>query len=153
MMQARRCQCCGGAFRPRAQNPIQSYCSEANCQRARKRRWQRRKRAEDGDYRANERAAQRRWVDSHPRYWRLWRARHPEYVARNRAAQRERDARRRGGGAAGEALVLAKGDAWTREMPLVAGTYRLEPWRGAVACKGGRVTGENLFVISAVASG
>lgn len=66
-MQARQCQCCGGVFRPRAQDPTPSYCSEASCQRARKRRWQRRKRCEDADYRANERAAQRRWVESHPR--------------------------------------------------------------------------------------
>jgi hypothetical protein len=45
MSQAQRCQCCGEPFVPRRQNPTQSYCSWAACQRVRKRDWQREKRA------------------------------------------------------------------------------------------------------------
>ena len=133
-------------FRPRPQNPTQTYCSQRACQRARKRAWQQRKRAEDPDYRVNERAAQRRWADAHPEYWRQWRQDHPEYVERNRVAQRARNAHRR-------APMIAKGDVWTGDRPLPSGTYWLEPWTGALDCKGGRVTGKNLFVISALASG
>ena len=152
MMPERRCRGCGQVFRLRPQNPTQTYCSQPACQRARKREWQRRKRAEDADYRANERAARRRWADAHPDYWRQWRAGHPEYVERNRAAQRERNARRRVALAA-EASRIAKGDAWPGEGLLPSGTYRLERWTGGRDCKGGRVNEQNLFVISAVASG
>jgi hypothetical protein len=35
MSPARRCRCCGRPFRPRPQNPTQTYCSERACQRAR----------------------------------------------------------------------------------------------------------------------
>ncbi|WP_295448721.1 hypothetical protein, partial [uncultured Thiodictyon sp.] len=58
---------CGQPFRPRPQNPTQTYCSQPACQRARKRDWQRAKRASDPDYRANDQAAQRTWAQAHPR--------------------------------------------------------------------------------------
>lgn len=144
-----RCRCCGQPFRRRAQNPTQTYCSQPSCQRARKRDWQRRKRADDADYRANDQAAQRAWSQAHPQYWRAWRERHPGYVVRNRAAQGMRNAGRRAAADTG----IAKEDAWTPESPLPAGTYRVEPWSGARDCKCGRVTGQNLFVLSAVGAG
>ena len=115
----------------------------------RKRDWQRRKRADDADYRANDRAAQRAWSRAHPQYWRAWRERHPGYVARNRGAQGVRNARRRAAADAG----IAKEAAWTPESRLPAGTYRVEPWSGAKDCKCGRVNGQNLFVLSAVGAG
>jgi hypothetical protein len=95
--QAQRCQCCGEPFVPRPQNPTQSYCSQGACQRARKRHWQREKRASDPDYRANDQAARRTWARTHSQYWRAWRERHPEYVERNRRGQAARNARRRAG--------------------------------------------------------
>lgn len=139
MSHARRCRCCGQSFQPRPQNPTQSYCSQRACQRARKRDWQREKRTRDPDYRANDQAARRSWARTHPLYWRAWRERHPEYVERNRRGQAVRNARRRAG-------VIAKEDAWMRERVLVAGTYRVEPWRGG-DCKCGRINGQNLFVL------
>jgi hypothetical protein len=145
MSHAPCCCCCGQPFRPRPQNPTQTYCSQPACQRARKRDWQRAKRASDPDYRANDRAAQRAWAQAHPQYWRDWRERHPDSVARNRRAQGARNARRRA--AADEAI--AKEDAWTCESLVPAGTYRLEPWFGT-DCKCGRVNRENLFVLSVV---
>jgi hypothetical protein len=144
MSHAPCCRGCGQPFQPRPQTPTQTYCSQLACQRARKRAWQRSKRATDPDYRANDRAAQRAWAQSHPQYWRDWRERHADAVARNRRAQGTRNARRRG--ALG---VIAKEDAWTSESPLPAGTYRVEPWYGT-DCKCGRVNRENLFVLSAV---
>lgn len=148
MKPERRCQCCGRSFRPRAQNPNQRFCSEAACQRARKRQWQRRKRASDPDYRVNEQAAQRRWAGEHRGYWRQWREAHPEYVERNRLAQRARNARR---GGAVDASTLAKEDVWTGETALPSGTYQVRPWPGGEDCKCGRVSAERLFVINAVA--
>jgi hypothetical protein len=50
-------------------------------------------------------------------------------VERNRRGQAVRNARQRAG-------VIAKEDAWMRESVLVAGTYRVEPWRGG-DCKCG----------------
>jgi hypothetical protein len=150
MIAERRCCGCGRTFRPRPQNPTQTYCSQPPCQRARKCAWQQRKRAEDPDYRANERAAQQRWAEAHPGYWQQWRAAHPEYVERNRAAQRQRNAGRRVAVAGADASTIAKGDAWTGEVPLPSGTYRLERWPGTGDCKRGRVNAHNLFVISAL---
>jgi hypothetical protein len=152
MTEERRCRSCARIFRPRPQNPTQTYCSQPACQRARKRAWQQRKRAEDPDYRVNERAAQCRWAEAHPGYWRQWREVHPEYVERNREAQRQRNAQRRAAVSAGEAEAsgIAKGDGWTGETPLSPGTYRLERWQGASDCKRGCVNARNLFVISAL---
>jgi hypothetical protein len=156
MIAERRCCCCGQDFRPRPQNPSQTYCSRPSCQRERKRAWQRRKRAEDPDYRANERSAQRRWSEAHPGYWQQWREAHSEYVQRNRATQRERNARRRAGeerdavALATDASWIAKGDAWTGETSLPSGTYRLKRWQDTEDCKRGRVETRNLFVISAL---
>jgi hypothetical protein len=143
MSHAPCCRCCGQPFRPRPQNPTQTYCSQPACQRSRKRDWQRRQRASDPDYRANDQAAQRVWAQGHPQYWRAWRERHPDYVVRNRRAQVGRNARRRAAG------VIANEDAWTRESVLVVGTYRVEPWL-ASDCKCGRVNPENLFLLSVV---
>ncbi len=139
MVEKRRCPCCGQSFSVRPQNPTQQYGPAPACQRARKRAWQKAKRVQDADYRDNEARVQKAWRERHPMYWRDWRARHPAYVERNRAAQAARDRARR---LAGHASDLANGDAST---PLAAGTYALEPWRPA--CKCGRVTHANLFII------
>jgi hypothetical protein len=53
----------------------QHYCSQASCQRARRRKWQRRKMADDPDYQANQREAQRQWQKRNPDYWRTYRRR------------------------------------------------------------------------------
>ena len=85
------CAGCGQPFEPRPQVPDQAYCSEPDCQRARKRQWQRAKRLSDPDYRINQRAAQQAWTQRHPDYWRDYRAAKPEYEQRNREQQRARD--------------------------------------------------------------
>lgn len=76
----RRCACCGQPFQPRPQVPNQTYCSSAECQRARKLRWQQAKLRADPDYRDNQRDAQRAWFDRHPGYWRAYRAANPDPV-------------------------------------------------------------------------
>jgi len=139
MVEKRRCRCCGRSFSVRPQNPTQQYCSAPACQRARKRAWQQAKRVQDDDYRDNEARVQKAWRARHPEYWRDWRARHPAYVERNREAQAVRDRARRW---VQHASDLANGDASTA---LGAGTYALEPWPRA--CKCGRVTHANLFII------
>ena len=86
-----RCACCGKPFAPRPQVPDQAYCSAPDCQRARKRQWQRAKLQFDPDYRINQRAAQQAWAQRNPDYWRDYRATKPEYEQRNREQQRSRD--------------------------------------------------------------
>ena len=87
----RRCACCGKPFAPRPQVPDQAYCSAPDCQRARKRQWQRAKLQSDPDYRDNQRAAQQAWSQRNPDYWRSYRDAQPDYVQRNREQQKSRD--------------------------------------------------------------
>jgi hypothetical protein len=127
-MECRRCAACERAFRPRAQVPHQRYCALAACQRERRRRWQRSKLQTDTDYRANQRQAQRAWMDGHGEYWGEYRASHPDYTDRNRLAQRRRDRRRR-------TARLAKMDASTPVHRVPSGTYRLLPEVGGELAK------------------
>ena len=85
------CACCGKPFAPRPQVPDQAYCSAPDCQRARKRRWQRAKLQSDPDYRDNQRAAQQAWAQRNPDYWRGYRDARPDYAQHNREQQRSRD--------------------------------------------------------------
>ena len=87
----RRCACCGKPFAPRPQVPDQAYCSDPDCQRARKRQWQRAKLQSDPDYRGNQRAAQHAWSQRNPDYWRGYRDARPDYAQHNREQQRSRD--------------------------------------------------------------
>lgn len=69
----KRCACCGQRFHPRPQVPGQTYCSAPDCQRARKRQWQRDKLRSDPDYRLNQRAAQQAWAQRNRGYWQRYR--------------------------------------------------------------------------------
>lgn len=150
-MENRNCKHCEESFRPRPQNPQQSYCSNTECQRARKRLWQREKLESDSDYRENQRQAQKRWQESHPDYWRNYRTSHAGYVERNRELQRERNARRHNLGdaieTANDASMFAKMDASTEKFSLSSGTYKLVP----VNCKDGRVNDAFICKISRLA--
>lgn len=126
-MAKRRCAACGCLFVPRRNVPQQRYCSEAGCQRTRRRRWQRQKLKTDADYRANQAAAQRRWRARHPDYWRRYRQFRREYAERNREQQRERNRRRRSAGTGPSPPVIANMDAHRAEKLLRSGTYRLIP--------------------------
>ena len=127
-MEQRRCAGCRKLFHPRPQCPEQAFCSAAECQRERKRRWQKAKRAADPDYRANDAQANRQWRDRHRDYWREYRHKHPQYVTDNRQQQRERDrATGRQAAAAARKPNLANEDASTRLNLLETGTYRMIP--------------------------
>ena len=71
----KRCSQCGRRFRPKKKAGRQTTCGRKECHRKRRRRWQRLKRGSDADYRANQAAAQRRWAQKHPNYWREYRRR------------------------------------------------------------------------------
>lgn len=69
------CASCGREFTVRPQSPKQTYCSEPECQRERRRRWSKAKLESDPDYRANQLAAQRAWHARNPGYWQTYRGR------------------------------------------------------------------------------
>jgi len=122
----RRCKHCGSFFSPRPQNPEQSYCSLAECQKTRKREWKRHKLANDPSYRENQRAANREWRQRNPGYWREYRERHKEYTERNRKDQRQRNRRRK---------EIAKSDASISRTRISSGRYQLIPVTGTMFAK------------------
>ena len=126
-MAKRRCAACGCLFVPRRNVPHQLYCSKPACQCTRRRRWQRDKLENDADYRANQAAAQRRWRESHPDYWRDYRQGHPDSTERNREQQRVRNRRRSIESAGRSPPVIAKMDEYLLEKFVVSGTYRMIP--------------------------
>lgn len=69
------CASCGQEFLVRPQSPKQTYCTDRDCQRERRRRWTRAKLEADPDYRANQLAAQRAWHARNPDYWQTYRGR------------------------------------------------------------------------------
>ena len=76
----KRCLCCK---RPIVADPAvshQRYCSDPECQKARKRNWQKEKLAKDPDYRANQAEAQRQWRSRNRGYWKEYRRRNPDYA-------------------------------------------------------------------------
>jgi predicted transposase YbfD/YdcC len=134
MRRRKRCRNnkCGDYFIPCAQVPHQSYCSKPECQRVRKREWNRRKLANDADYRENRKDAQRRWAKKNSGYWREYRSRHQESAARNRRDQGPRNLRRK--------LVslcnrIAKTDECLAKNIVLTGRYRLVPIRGDTIAK------------------
>ena len=93
----KKCLCCKRGFIPHPAVRDQRYCSDPECQRARKRKWQKEKLATDSDYRANQAEAQRQWRSRNKDYWKQYRKKNPAYTERNRMGQRERNRRRRSG--------------------------------------------------------
>ena len=68
-----RCNACHRIQPINPRSSKQEYCNRADCQRARKREWQRKKRASDPDYRQNQNDCQKRWREQQPHYWREYR--------------------------------------------------------------------------------
>lgn len=100
----------------------QQYCSEAQCQKTRKKRWQKRKLVTDSAYRDNQSDARKEWVKKNSDYWKKYRERNPAYEERNRLLQRERNRRRKRG-----TSVIAKMDELTPRKVIASGRYRLVP--------------------------
>jgi hypothetical protein len=128
-MEKRRCKNCGCLFQVCSRVAKHEYCDKEECQRTRKRQWQKRKRATDPAYRANQQDAQERWREVHPDYWKNYRANHPLYTERNREKQRERNRLRRQKKADASILKpIAKMDTIPPENVIFSGTYRLIPF-------------------------
>lgn len=119
MRKKRACKECRRLFTPSPRRPDQRHCSRKECQKARKRDWQREKMKNDETYRAKQQASKKAWREKNPDYWAKYRQQHPEYVQRNREKQREREARSR----------IAKMDVLEPQSFFESGTYRIIPVR------------------------
>lgn len=127
------CIHCGKSFKPNPRVKNQRYCSEKNCQRARRASWQRQKMATDPDYRENKERCQRERHKHNPDYCRLYRNKHPEYTQRNRLLQVMRDSRRRKDK---QGKMLAKLDSLLRLYYSRRGAvFRLIPQPGRLLAK------------------
>jgi hypothetical protein len=74
----------------------QEYCNSIACQRARKNEWQRRKMAQDPQYREQQYECQRHWRKNRPldQFQKRYRRQHPHYVQKNREQQQLRNRKR-----------------------------------------------------------
>jgi len=116
----KKCLCCKRGLIPHPAVRDQRYCSDPECQKTRKRKWQREKLANDSDYRANQAEAQRQWRGRNKDYWKRYREKNPAYTERNRRAQKVRNRRRYG-------AKIAKMDELKGETLVPSGRYRLVP--------------------------
>ena len=128
----RVCKNCQKRFRPNPRVKNQHYCSKEECQKARRRKWQKNKMSMDEDYRKNQRDCQKRWSQSHPDYWRKYREGHPEYTRRNRDLQKHRNKVLRHKNKSIRASLdrIAKMDVINPQLPIVSGSYVLAPFDG-----------------------
>ena len=78
-MQRLRCANCNDLLTPTPQVPKQTYCSKPNCQKARRKQWQKNRLQSDPDYKANQSRAQKAWTEKNPNYWRELRQTGPDY--------------------------------------------------------------------------
>ncbi len=118
-MDSRICIACGSLFQP-LRNPSQTYCSAPNCQRERRRLWQKAKLQTDPDYRDNQQRAQQAWIERNTGYWREYRNANPDQKVKNRASQSKRNARRK-------STMIAKMDPLIAINTPFSGRYRLIP--------------------------
>ena len=111
----RRCRC-----NPRIKN--QKYCSNEECQKARKRTWKKGQYKKNKSYKEKSQTAQKVWRKNYPadQYQSEYRTAHPEYVKRNRELQGERNKNRQ----REQASMIVKTDALLLQ-PREDGAYML----------------------------
>ncbi len=117
-METKICNACGCLFTPRPQNPNQKYCTNSECQRERRRRWQQQTRQGDSDYRDNDIRNSKTWASENPGYWKQYRDENPDYVGRNRNLQQQRNQKQR-------SAVIANEDVSNPFSQLEVGISRL----------------------------
>ena len=122
---ARLCAHCGRPLPLSKKNPNQKYCGQPECQKARKRLWQKQKMASDPAYRENQRHANNEWLKGNPHYWDQYRQSRPEYTKRNREMSKERMRIRRQ--VTSVVHMFAKMDASIVDTTRLSGYYGLIP--------------------------
>jgi len=123
-----QCLGCHKDFIPRPNVADQQYCSGEACQRKRRADWQRRKLAQDADYREHQKKAKINWRDRHRDYMRDYRRNHPEYRDRERLQRRERRKQAPKTGVTPSTQCAVKMDVCTSEKasaPIESGYFRV----------------------------
>ncbi len=127
-----KCTHCSKKFTPNPKVKNQEYCGSRDCQKARRAKWQREKRARDPAYKDNQRRCWQEWLKRHPGYYKSYRSQNPEYTERNRLLQNRRDMQRRKNGPE----LLAKMDPLNKtRYPREGQLYGLVPQGGKVLAK------------------
>ena len=68
-MRTLKCLCCRRQIPANPRLKKQNYCGQPDCQRTRRREWQRKKMATDPEYHENQRDNQKHWQENNPDYW------------------------------------------------------------------------------------
>ena len=124
----RRCRHCGCFFQVCNKVKKHEFCNKKECQKARKRKWQREKMLNDADYRQDQKNAQEDWKNNNPDYWKNYRRDHEQYTEQNREQQRRRNQAKRAISApVMESEPIVKMDALTQEKTILSGKYQLIP--------------------------
>ncbi len=124
-----QCKFCKRTYQKNPRVKTQQYCNKPECQRARKRRWQRHKMAADPDYRQNQIDCNRRWRKCNPGYWQEYRKRRKSYADQNRQMQKIRNLKRV------IKPTIAKMDASISKHSVTSGSYYLINKQALIAKK------------------
>jgi hypothetical protein len=121
--------CASPYFNPHFKVPNQQFCSNPECQKARRRIWQNKKRFNDKDYKKNQAAAQKAWAKNNPDYWKKYRDNNPHYTERNRKLQKIRNLRSNNQLKQPTFNIdkIAKMDGYMGKNVLISGYYNLYP--------------------------
>lgn len=131
-----RCKNCRSFFNVCTKVKKHEYCKKVACQRARKRKWQKRKMADDQTYHRDQKEAQEIWLNKNPDYWKQYRSNHCEYTDRNRDKQKERNRSGKVSSAAKPSFSeIAKMDALNHKNHTLSGRYHLIPLSGKKIAK------------------
>lgn len=94
-MAKKRCIICGTWYTPHPRTAkTQKACSNPDCRKARKQRYDQHWRRNNPDWSAGRRCKVRAWSAEYPDYWRQYRAGNPEYRTRERERMRKNRALR-----------------------------------------------------------
>ncbi len=89
------CVSCKKSYIRNPRQKKQMYCSDPNCQKARKAKWQREQMKSNVRYRNDQIQAKKDWFDQHPDFWKKYRKKHPQKTLRNSLLQRKRNQQHR----------------------------------------------------------
>jgi hypothetical protein len=121
--------CTSPYFHPHVKVPNQNYCSSIDCQRERRRIWQKSKRSNDDDYKKDQIDAQNVWLRRNPGYWKEYRKNNPGYTERNRRLQKIRNLRAKHRLKVRNSKIekIAKMDEYEQKKAMLSGYYTLYP--------------------------
>ena len=121
----------------------QKYCSTKECQRARKREWDKEHYNSDETYKYRRLSSQKIWRNKRPshEYQKNYRKMHPEYVNRNSELQRNRNEKRKKSKQKDiEGMIVNTDTLFTH--PLIDGTYALMQ-----VTKGGKIVNTDTLMV------